>query len=166
MHASKRNGLAAATAGAALIGAVVAAAATGTNAQAQAAGAAARTLRLVEKGGGLKIIDNPPKARHQFDISAGDIIIVTRDITTAHGGGVGSLRLVCIATGATTQQCTGSEVLAGGTLELAGVSAPSPSTVVAVVGGTGRYTGAHGSSVSTDRKTNHDIADQTITLLP
>lgn len=164
MQASKGRGLAAAAVGVVLIGAVVAAAATGTNAR--AGGAAPRTLHLVEKGGDLKIIDNPPKAKHQFDFSAGDIIIVSRDIFISAGRHAGSLRLTCIATTATTQQCSGSEMLAGGMLELAGVSAPSPSTVVAVVGGTGRYTGARGSSISTDRKANHDIADQTITLLP
>lgn len=127
---------------------------------------AARTLHLVEKGGGLKVVDNPPKARHQYDFSAGDIVIVARDITTARGSRVGSLRLVCIATSATTQQCSGTETLPAGTLELAGTSAPRPTTSVAVIGGTGAYAGAHGTSVSSDRKNNADIADQTITLLP
>ena len=164
MQASKGRGLAAATVGAVLSGAVAAAAATGPNAR--AGGATPRTLHLVEKGGGLKIIDNLPKAKHPFDFSAGDLVIVSRDIFTSAGRRTGSLQLTCIATTATTQQCTGSETLSGGMLELAGVSAPSPSTVVAVVGGTGRYTGARGSSISTDRKANHDIADQTITLLP
>jgi hypothetical protein len=166
MRTSRRGGLTVAIAGAVLIGAVAAVAAPGANARAQSGGAAPLTLHLVEKGGDLKIIDNPPKAKHQFDFSAGDIVIVSRDIFTSAGRRTGSLRLTCIVTTATTQQCAGSEMLAGGMLELAGVSAPSPSTVVAVVGGTGRYSGARGSSVSTDRKTNTDIADQTVTLLP
>ena len=156
-----------ATAAIVLVGALAAAALGGSTAFAQTNYAlAARTLHFVEKGGGLKVVDNPPKARHQYDFSPGDIVIVTRDITTAHDGRVGSLRLVCIATDATTQQCSGTETLPAGTLELAGVSAPRPTTTVAVIGGTGAYTGAHGTSLSTDRKTNADIADQTITLLP
>lgn len=156
------------TAAAVVLGSALAAAAVGSStAPAQTEHApAARTLHLVERGGGLKVVDNPPKARHQYDFSAGDIVTVTRDITTPRGGRVGSLRLVCIATDATTQQCNGTETFPAGTLELAGTSAPHPTTTVAVIGGTGVYAGAHGTSVSGDRKTNADIADQTVTLLP
>jgi hypothetical protein len=117
-------------------------------------------------GGGLKFIDNAPKARHQFDFSPGDIVIVSRDLFARNGRRVGSLRLACIATDATTQQCNGTEALTGGTLELAGASVPKPRTAVAVIGGTGAYSGARGTSVSTDRKTNADVADQIITILP
>ena len=156
-----------ATAAIVISGALTAAAIGSSTAPAQTNHAlAARTLHLVEKGGGLKMVDNPPKARRQYDFSAGDIVIVTRDITTARGGRVGSLRLVCIATGATTQQCSGTETLRAGTLELAGTSAPHPTTTVAIIGGTGAYAGARGTSVSNDRKHNADFADQTITLLP
>lgn len=153
-----------ATAATVLSGALAAAAIGSSTAPAHAR--AARTLHLVEEGGALAFIDNPPKARHQYDFSAGDIIIATRDIVAARGGRAGSLRLVCIATGATTQQCSGTETLPSGTLELAGTSAPRPTTTVAVIGGTGAYVGAHGTSISSDRKTSADIAGQTITLLP
>lgn len=157
MWAGKRTMLVVAT------GAVVAGVAAAGQAHATRAGAA-RTLHLVEKGGGLAVVDNPPKAKRQFDFSPGDIIIVTRDIFEENGGRAGSLRLVCIATTATTQQCSGTETLPGGTLELAGISSPAPSTSTAVIGGTGGYTDALGTSISTDRKSNSDIADQTIKL--
>ena len=167
MKASTHPAPAAATAAIVLSVALTAAAVGSSSAPAQANHVLeTRTLHLVEKGGGLKIVDNPPRARHQYDFSAGDIVIVTREITTARGGRGGSMHLVCIATGATTQQCNGTETLAGGTLELAGTSGPHPATAVAVIGGTGAYAGARGTSVSTDRKNNTDLADQTITLLP
>jgi hypothetical protein len=124
----------------------------------------ARTLRIVEKGGGLKVVDNPPKAKHQYDFSAGDVVIVTRDLYTQQGARAGSLKLVCIATSSTTQQCNGTEALAGGTLEVAGISTQAPSTTVAITGGTGTYRGARGTSISTDRHGNSDTADQTITF--
>ena len=123
-----------------------------------------RTLHLVEKGGGLKFVDNPPRATHQYDFSAGDVVIVTRDLYTQRGARAGSLKLVCIATSQTTQQCNGTETLAGGTLEVAGLSTPATSTTVAITGGTGSYRGARGTSISADRHGNSDTADQTITL--
>lgn len=126
--------------------------------------AATTTLHLVEKAGGLRIVDNPPKAKHPYDFSPGDIVIVTRDLFDPKGSRAGSLRLVCVATSAMTQQCSGTETLQDGMLELAGVSSPAPSTVVAVIGGTGAYDGAGGTSVSTDRTANSNVADQTITL--
>ncbi len=132
----------------------------------QANAAPVRTLHLVERGGGLAVVDNPPKAAHRYDFSAGDIVVVSRDLYAPGGARAGSLRLVCVATTATTQQCSGTESLAGGTLELAGVSGPAPSTTVAVIGGTGAYGGARGTSVSTDRHGGGDVADQIVTLVP
>jgi hypothetical protein len=162
MQGCTRRVLAAVAAGAVVAGiATVLAGLTRADANA----ATTRSLHLVEKGGGLKVVDNPPKAQHQYDFSAGDIVIVTRDLFDPKGSRAGTLRLVCVATSATTQQCSGAETLADGTLELAGVSSHTPSTVAAVIGGTGAYSGASGTSVSTDRRANANIADQTITLL-
>jgi hypothetical protein len=126
----------------------------------------ARILHLVERGGGLKFVDNPPKAKHPYDFSAGDIVIVSRDLYDPTGSRAGTLRLVCVATDQTTEQCNGTETLTAGTLEVAGISAPAPSTTVAVIGGTGAYNGVRGTSSSQDRKTNNNVADQTITLQP
>jgi hypothetical protein len=153
-----------------LVGAVVVtalvtgAAAFTSGSPAQALSGQSRTLRLVEKGGGLKFVDNLPRAKHQYDFSAGDIVIVSRTLYTQQGARAGSLRVVCVATDPTTQQCNGTETLARGTLEVAGISTPAPRTTVAVIGGTGAYTGARGTSISTDRHGNSDTADQAITL--
>ena len=163
MTSAKRT-VVAVTAGVALI-AVGAAAVTRATAGARGTAILApRTLHLVEEGGGLEVVDNPPKARHRFDFSPGDIVVVTRSVVEPDGRHAGSLRLVCVTTTATTQQCTGSETLAGGTLELAGVSSPSATTTAAVIGGTGRYHSVRGTSRSRDRKANPAIADQIISL--
>lgn len=124
-----------------------------------------RTIRLVERGGGVRVIDNAPKARHPFDFSPGDIVVVTRLLDRPAGGRAGSLQIVCVATTASVQQCTGTATLAGGTLEFAGLSRPSPATVIAVVGGTGAYAGARGTSSARDRRGHDDVADETITLV-
>ena len=136
------------------------------DASAKTAGPQPTTLHLVEKGGGLRFVDNAPKAKHQYDFSAGDIVIVTRNLSEVTGKKVGSLRLICVAVSPAVQQCSGTEALAAGTLEVAGISAHAPATTVAITGGTGAYAGARGTSVSKDRTGNADIADQTITLLP
>ncbi len=142
------------------------AAATSFDSQAQTQQSQTRTLHLVEQGGSLAVVDNQPKAKHQYDFSPGDIVIVRRIILNQHGTQTGTLRLVCVATTATTQQCSGTEKLTDGTIEVAGISSSDPGTAVAVIGGTGAYSGAHGTSTSNDRTNNHDVADQTITLLP
>jgi hypothetical protein len=146
--------------------AIAAVSALAAGSGAWATGERAATLHLVEKGGGLRFVDNAPKARHPYDFSAGDVVIVTRDLFEPNGARAGSLRLVCVATSPSVQQCAGTESLAGGTLEVAGLSAPNPATTAAVVGGTDRYAGARGTSVSRDRRGNGDVADQTIELLP
>ncbi|MGN6474015.1 MAG: hypothetical protein ACTHK4_10275 [Mycobacteriales bacterium] len=123
------------------------------------------TIHLVERGGGLKVVDNPPKAKHPYDFSPGDIVVVSRVLHHPGGAVAGHLRLTCIATTATTQQCEGAADLSGDLLEFAGVSSPSPSTHIAVIGGTGMFAGARGSAVSTDRSGNMNVADLRITLL-
>lgn len=167
MKASTRQLRGALTAAIVLSAVLAAAAASSTNVPARNTKAfESRTLHLVERGGGLRVVDNPPRARHQYDFSGGDIVIVTRSLFTASGLRVGSLRLACVATDSTTQQCSGTETLTAGSLELAGTSTPEPSTTVAVIGGTGAYAGARGTSVSRDRTNNANLADQTIALLP
>lgn len=129
----------------------------------QASASPPRVLRLVESGGALRYVDNPPAAKHPYDFSPGDIVVVTRRLSDTRGR-AGSLRLACIATTASTQQCTGTMTLRDGALMVLATSSPSPVTTAAVVGGTGAYAGARGSSVSRDRAANHNVADLTVTL--
>jgi allene oxide cyclase len=136
------------------------------NASAKTSTGRSATIHLVERGGSLRFVDNAPKAKHPYDFSPGDIVIVSREVTDTAGKPAGSLRLVCIATTAAEQQCSGTEALATGTLEVAGISAHAPATTVAITGGTGTYAGARGTSVSRDRPGNSDVSDQTISLAP
>jgi hypothetical protein len=132
---------------------------------AAATSAQAQTLQLVESGGGVSFVHNSPKAKHPDQFSPGDIAIVTRNLSQG-GKRVGKLRLACLFTTASSNHCTGSAALAGGTLEVAGVSNPQPTTQIAITGGTGKYAGARGSGISKDRAGSGDVADVTITLLP
>jgi hypothetical protein len=127
--------------------------------------ATAQTIQLAERGGGVTFIDNPPKARHPYQFSSGDIAIVTRPLYQ-HGKLTGTLRLACLFTTSSADHCTGTATIPGGTIELAGVSNPQPTTDIAVTGGTGNYAGARGSAISKDRPGSGDVADLTITLLP
>lgn len=123
------------------------------------------TFHFVERGGGVRFIDSaPPRARGPFDFSPGDQAIVTRTLESTDGSRAGSLQLACTAITGTRQHCTGTVTLRGGTLEVAGVSSPSPTTVVAVVGGTGTYTRQTGTGYAKDRPGHSDVADLTITL--
>ena len=126
---------------------------------------AATAIALVEKGGGVKFVDSAlPHARHPYEFSAGDLAIVRRDLYTPANAHAGELRIACVAITATRQQCDGTLTLSDGTLEVAGLSQPSPTTTVAVTGGTGAYAGVTGSSSAKDRAGNGDVADMTITL--
>ncbi len=127
--------------------------------------ATAQTIQLAERGGGITFIDNPPKARHPYQFSAGDIAIVTRPLYQ-RGERAGTLRLACLFTTSSADHCTGTATIPGGTIELAGVSNPQPTTHIAVTGGTGNYAAARGSAISRDRPGSADVADLTITLLP
>ncbi|MDE3132990.1 MAG: hypothetical protein KGL15_02875 [Acidobacteriota bacterium] len=127
--------------------------------------ASAQTLALVERGGGIKFVDNPPNAQHQGQFSAGDIAIVTRRLYQ-HGRRAGTLELACLFTTSSSDHCTGTATIGDSTIELAGVSDPRSTTEIAVTGGTGSYAGAHGSAVSRDRPGSADVADLRIMLLP
>ena len=125
----------------------------------------AHTLHLVERGGALRFIDSaPPRAHRRFDFSPGDQVIITRTLDRTDGTNAGSLQLACTAITATDQHCTGTIELSGGTLEVAGISSPSPTTIVAVLGGTGAYARQTGTGYAADRPGHSDVADLTITL--
>jgi allene oxide cyclase len=143
---------------------VVAVVSAGAGANAASATSQPRSLHLVERGGTFHVVDAPPKGADVFRFSPGDVVIVTRDLYADTGARRGTLRIVCTAVSADVQQCVGSATLPGGTLEFAGLSTPSPTTSVAVTGGTGAYDGARGSTLSVDRTGPADVADLTITL--
>jgi hypothetical protein len=122
-------------------------------------------LHFVEHGGTLHVVDAPPKGADTFDFSPGDMVIITRYLSAPSGAKRGSLRIVCTAITAKVQQCLGSASLQAGTIDFAGVSQASPRTSVAVIGGTGAYSGVRGSTLAVDRSGRADVADLTITFV-
>lgn len=77
--------------------------------------------------------------------SIGDSFIFVEQLL-ANGKQAGHDRIICthVANAKTgAESCTGTVLLAGGTIQLAGLASQGPFTV-AVVGGTGSYAGARG----------------------
>jgi hypothetical protein len=136
-----------------------------TGGAAIASPASVSSLHFIERGGAVRFIDSaPPRARGPFDFSPGDQAIVTRILQRPGAGRVGSLILACTAITATTQHCAGTLRLAGGTLEVAGISSPLPTTNIVLTGGTGAYAGDTGTGEAKDRPGRGDSADLTLTL--
>lgn len=107
-----------------------------------AQGKSTSTLTFVTKQQSLTQIDVGKKG-----FSVGDSFIFSEQLL-ANGKQAGHDRIICthVANARTGgDSCTGTVMLAGGTIQLAGVSAEGPFTV-AVVGGTGTYAGARGSA--------------------
>jgi hypothetical protein len=129
---------------AAVVLAIVAAAASG-----QSTGT---TIRLVQHDKHFAFIDNPPKGGMQKPPSQGDQYVIG-GVDSAHGKPAGTTNLVCVVTqpGAKAiSTCTGSLILARGTITAAGVSSVATNDdTYAITGGTGAYVGARGVIVST-----------------
>jgi hypothetical protein len=115
-----------------------------------------RTIKLKERGGSLKALDLPPRARTAHSpASPGDEVVFTRSLTSADGRAAGTFHAVCVVTkphgGIETSlyQCSGTYVLTDGTLALdfAG-SLSGQSRTFAITGGTGNYAGARGTVAS------------------
>jgi hypothetical protein len=134
--------------------ALVAAAVVAVTAQ----GKSANALSFVTKQQSFAQIDVGKKG-----FSVGDSFIFVEQLL-ANGKTVGHDRILCTHvanTRANGELCSGSVVLAGGTIQLAGLSSEGPFTV-AVVGGTGDYAGARGTARVVSQNAKGSIA---ITLL-
>jgi hypothetical protein len=130
------------------------------------------TFKELEKGSTFAFVDNPPiaKKKHGFPIrfSPGDQVIFTNPLQS-EGKVVGKLRVVCTATAAASSKsfaaagftCTGIAKIPGGTLVFAAELAEG-STEGAIIGGSGKYAGAHGSFFSKEAKGPNTV---TVTLL-
>ena len=127
------------------------------------------TFHLVEKQIGSNFIDNPPRQGRNSPPLIGDQFVFTDDVRTRSGAHVGWLYATCMVTrggvgGGGT--CYGTYSFKGGQLAgIAKLSFTSNVTEVAIVGGTGVYAGATGTSVSVSRGQNSPYSDDTIHLL-
>ena len=119
--------------------ALVVAAAVAVTAQ----GKSASTLTYTTKQHAFAQVDTGKKG-----FSVGDSFIFSEQLLQ-NGKQVGYDHVVCTHAAnwpSSAESCTGTAVLANGTVELAGLSKRGPFTI-AVVGGTGSYAGARGTAV-------------------
>jgi len=141
---------------AALIGlvAVLAAAVVAVAAQ----GRSTSTMTFITKQQSFAQIDVGKKG-----FSIGDSFVFAEQLV-ANGKTAGHDRIVCTHVANTrkdAESCIGTVVLAGGTIQLAGLASEGPFTV-AVLGGTGKYAGASGSARIASQGSKGSLA---ITLL-
>jgi hypothetical protein len=123
-----------------LIGTVVLVAAAAAAVAAQ--GNSTSTLAYTTKQHAFTQVDSGKKG-----FSIGDAFIFSEQLLQ-NGKEVGYDHIVCTHAAnwpSSAENCTGTVVLANGSLELAGLSTRGPFTV-AVLGGTGNYAGARGTA--------------------
>jgi hypothetical protein len=117
--------------------------------------AAPRSFKLVEHAGSLSAVDLPPvSASHDAPPSAGDMVVLTKRLTTPGGARAGALHAVCTVTrpGAAIEtslfQCDASYVLRHGQLTASMTGKLDRKVTLAITRGTGAYKGARGQVVS------------------
>jgi hypothetical protein len=131
-----------------------------------------QTIKLVERPGSERFVDNPPLGtRRSRRISAGDFSVETAPIfDESNTTRLGTSHALCVATrGGTlarvTFQCSGTFVLGQGTLALNFGGKPGNEITGAITGGTGAFEGRTGSAVSRERPSS-GLADAVIHLVP
>lgn len=130
-----------------------------------------RTIQLVEKPYTEKFIDVKPRARREFDASAGDAFVFSARLLDSANNRAGTLYARCdfIKGGRRFGGvCTGVFALGDGDLLLSARLSEADTVTGAIVGGTGAYANARGTFTSVDRpgEAGGDPSDDTITLLP
>jgi hypothetical protein len=128
---------------------------------ARAPGPPAGALQIVLRPGSFDVVDNPPKRSGDRPPSPGDASITVYRVFDASGAKrLGTAQFVCVATDRRGErsQCNGTIALPGGQIATQG-----DADHVAVVGGSGAYTGARGSATGKDHA---DSVDVTVQFLP
>jgi hypothetical protein len=93
------------------------------------------------------VVDAPPAATSEFDLSSGDVLVFTADLAS-DGRKAGTEQGLCTLVAGTSAQCEATLFLHDGNVILAGafdVSEQRPN-VVAVTGGTGAFDDADGTA--------------------
>jgi hypothetical protein len=109
------------------------------------------TIKATSKIDQVQVVDNAPTGA-----SAGDVLVFTEKLYNAHGKQIGSDAATCVSLFDGTSLCTGAYKLPGGQVMVQLVQ-PGPTGTYdqAVVGGTGRFTGARGK-VTVDQQPGGD----------
>jgi len=111
-----------------------------------------RTLVFTEKDTANKLIDEPPEATHEFDLSLADQLVFSGHLLK-HGDVVGGIGAHCLVVGKKppTVECEGSAKLPGGKITLQTIfqfTENEAPTTIAITGGTGAFRNARGYMVS------------------
>jgi allene oxide cyclase-like protein len=116
---------------------------TGVGAASAAASSSVSVLHLYERPGPSSFVNNGPQGKKP---GRGDIVIYANPVFDRHGTRVGTDHGVCTVLSTTLSQCDATIVLPKGQIVTHGLQGPSRSGFdVAVIGGTGAYTGVHGT---------------------
>jgi hypothetical protein len=138
---------------------------------AQAPAPKATVIKLISKGGTLKLVDVAPKIRKQGTLGAGDEFVLSAAVANAANKRVGTVDVHCSVTKTKPTArgvCDGIYALGNGELHIVARLVTDDDLTGSVVGGTGAYAGARGTFTSTTRpgKKSADASNDTITLLP
>lgn len=129
-----------------------------------------QTIEFVEKGGTFKFVDTPPRAKSDFDASAGDLFVFSTPLYTSANKRYGVLNAKCTFTKggrAASGVCEGVFSLPNGDLYAAAKLSNGKTTTGVITGGTRAYAGARGTFKSVTRSGGDNApSDTTITLLP
>jgi hypothetical protein len=115
---------------------------SGIAAASSAASAGVASLRFYERPGPTSFINNAPKGKKA---GRGDIVIYANPVFDRRGTQVGTDHGVCTVLNDQQSQCDSTLVLPKGQIVTHGIQGARGSFEMAVIGGTGFYSGAHGS---------------------
>lgn len=120
----------------------VAALVSGLGASSIGASSGVASLRFYERPGSTHVIDNAPMGKQA---GRGDLVLYANPVFDRHGTQVGTDHGVCIVLGAGESQCDATLALPKGQIVTHGLQGAKSSFDVAVIGGTGTYSGARGT---------------------
>ena len=125
-----------------------------------------RTITLTARDVSFHVIDNPPRQARTAPPSAGDGAVYEQHLFAGGNRRAGSFGAQCVATRGGRRGrflCTGTYVLADGTVMVQALLLSEENVRIAIVGGTGAYVGARGYVTSRATRSGHV---DTLHLLP
>ena len=120
----------------------VATLASGLGASSIGASSGVASLRFYERSGATHVIDNAPKGKQA---GRGDLVLYANPIFDRQGTQVGTDHGVCIVLGTGQSQCDSTLALPKGQIVTHGLQGAKSGFDLAVIGGTGAYSGARGT---------------------
>lgn len=157
-HRRRRRGVLLALAAAVVAAVVAAGAVTAARADVPAAQSHGRDSEVLHFGvrfSPFTVIDVPPRQRHRGDYQAGDYTVFSDRLTDRTGATVGteggSGMITRVSTAGAQVHFILTIQLRDGQIAAQGLSSTAPTKQLAVVGGTGSYTGARGHLVLVEK---------------